>query len=83
MTSLLITLRLAAWFLLLVSLATVPAAETSKPNIVFILADDLGCMDIGAFNPKTFYETPNIDSLAKRGMKFTQGYVACCVWSQG
>ncbi len=67
--------------LLLASLATVHSAETSKPNIVFILADDLGCMDIGAFNPKTFYETPNIDSLAKCGMKFTQGYAACCVCS--
>jgi arylsulfatase A-like enzyme len=52
-----------------------------KPNILFILADDLGQMDIGAFNPKTFYETPNIDGLAKRGMKFTQGYAACCVCS--
>jgi arylsulfatase A-like enzyme len=38
-------------------------------------------MDVGAFNPKTFYETPNIDSLAKRGMRFTQGYAACCVCS--
>ena len=53
----------------------------SKPNIIFILADDLGQMDIGAFNPKTFYETPNIDGLAKRGLKFTQGYAACCVCS--
>jgi arylsulfatase A-like enzyme len=56
-----------------------PAVD--KPNIVFILADDLGQMDIGAFNSKTFYETPNIDGLAKRGMKFTQGYAACCVCS--
>ena len=56
-------------------------AAGARPNIVFILADDLGCMDIGAFNPKTFYETPSIDSLAKRGMKFTQGYAACCVCS--
>ena len=61
----------------------VAAVDTtpSKPNIVFIMADDLGQMDIGAFNPKTFYETPNIDGLAKRGMKFTQGYAACCVCS--
>lgn len=51
------------------------------PNIVFILADDLGYMDIGAFNPKTFYETPNINALASRGMKFMQGYAACCVCS--
>ena len=57
------------------------AAAGAPPNIVFILADDLGYMDIGVFNPKTFYETPNIDSLAKRGMKFTQGYAACCVCS--
>jgi len=56
-------------------------AAEQRPNIIFILADDLGQMDIGAFNPKTFYETPNIDSLAKRGMKFTQGYAACCVCS--
>jgi arylsulfatase A-like enzyme len=38
-------------------------------------------MDVGAFNPKTFYETPNIDSLATLGMKFTQGYAACSVCS--
>ncbi len=56
-------------------------SKPEKPNIVFILADDLGYMDIGAYNPKTFYETPNIDSLAKRGMRFTQGYAACCVCS--
>jgi arylsulfatase A-like enzyme len=52
-----------------------------KPNIIFILADDLGYMDVGCNNPKTFYETPNIDSLAKRGTRFTQGYAACCVCS--
>ena len=56
-------------------------AAPSPPNIVFFLADDLGQMDIGAFNPKTFYETPNINCLAMRGMKFTQGYAACCVCS--
>jgi arylsulfatase A-like enzyme len=62
-------------------LAPLAASAAPKPNIVFILADDLGYMDIGANNPKTFYETPNIDSLAKRGMKFTQAYAACCVCS--
>ena len=65
--------------LVLAPLAGLSAAE--QPNIVFILADDLGYMDVGCLNPKTFYETPNIDSLAKRGMKFTQGYAACCVCS--
>src|ERR1043165_7479780 len=53
----------------------------ARPNIVFILADDLGYMDIGAYNPKAFYETPHIDALAARGMKFTQGYAACPVCS--
>ena len=68
----------------LLGLPSLPAGRAAgppRPNIVFILADDLGQMDIGAFNPKTFYETPNIDGLAKRGMKFPQGYAACCVCS--
>ncbi len=52
----------------------VGAAE--KMNVVFFLIDDLGYMDIGANNPKTFYETPNIDSIAARGMRFTDGYAA-------
>ena len=56
-------------------------AKAAPPNIVFILADDLGFMDIGANNPKTFYETPNIDALAQQGMRFTQGYAACSVCS--
>lgn len=45
-------------------------------NVVFILVDDLGYMDIGANNPDTFYETPNIDGLAASGMRFTNGYAA-------
>lgn len=57
------------------------AADARRPNIIFILADDLGYMDVGAYNPATFYETPNIDALARRGMRFTQGYAACCVCS--
>ena len=44
------------------------AVEDVKPNVVFCLADDLGFMDIGANNPRTFYETPNIDRLAAKGM---------------
>ena len=61
-----------------------PATTTARPvhpNVLFILADDLGYMDIGANNPKTFYETPNVDSLARTGMRFTAGYSACCVCS--
>jgi arylsulfatase A-like enzyme len=56
-------------------------ARAQKPNFVFILVDDLGWMDIGANNPKTFYETPNIDGLATTGMRFTNAYAACPVCS--
>lgn len=51
------------------------------PNVVVFLADDLGFMDIGANNPDCLYDTPNIDRLAKRGMRFTNGYAACPVCS--
>ena len=48
----------------------------AKPSFVLILVDDLGYMDVGAYNPKSFYDTPNIDRLAASGMKFTDGYAA-------
>ena len=51
-----------------------------KPNILFILVDDYGIKDVG-IEGSTFYETPNIDSLARSGMRFTQGYAACSVCS--
>ena len=58
-----------------------PAAEPArKPNIVFILADDLGWMDLGCYGSK-FYETPVLDGLAKSGMRFTTAYAACSVCS--
>ena len=49
------------------------AAAPAKPNIVFILADDLGWKDLSHAG-STFYETPNIDSLASKGMVFSQAY---------
>lgn len=48
----------------------------APPNVLVFLVDDLGYMDIGANNPKCFYETPHIDALAKSGMRFTNGYAA-------
>lgn len=47
-----------------------------QPNIVFVLADDLGWTDINCFDPlhRDYYETPNIDRLAKEGVKFIQAY---------
>ncbi len=61
---------------LLACLCTALPAETEKPNFVFFLVDDLGYMDIGANNPDTFYETPNVNRLAAEGMRFTDGYAA-------
>ncbi|NBB21622.1 sulfatase-like hydrolase/transferase [Runella sp. CRIBMP] len=55
-------------------------AQTKRPNIIFILADDLAQADLGCYgNP--FNETPNIDRIAKSGIKFTQSYSACPVCS--
>jgi len=56
------------------------AQNDEKPNIVFILVDDMGWMDIGA-NGSTFYETPNIDNLASEGVRFTQAYATSPVCS--
>jgi len=55
-------------------------APPKKPNFVFILVDDLGWRDVGCFE-STFYETPNIDRLAREGMRFTDAYAACPVCS--
>jgi arylsulfatase A-like enzyme len=62
-------------------LATPLAAAEPRPNVVIFLVDDLGFMDIGANNPATFYETPAIDTLARDGVRFTNGYAACPVCS--
>ncbi|MEM7477816.1 MAG: sulfatase-like hydrolase/transferase, partial [Planctomycetota bacterium] len=50
--------------------------ESRPPNIVVLLVDDLGYMDIGPNNPNCFYDTPNVDRLAASGMRFTDGYAA-------
>ncbi|MCM0649978.1 sulfatase [Clostridium swellfunianum] len=51
-----------------------------RPNIVFILIDDMGWKDLSCYGSE-FYETPNIDKLAKEGMIFTEAYAACPVCS--
>lgn len=50
-------------------------AKVTQPNIVFIMADDLGWTDLGVTG-SDFYETPNIDRLASQGMLFTNAYAA-------
>ncbi|NNF36964.1 MAG: sulfatase [Saprospiraceae bacterium] len=54
--------------------------EMGLPNIVFLLVDDLGYMDLGCYG-STFYETPHIDRLAGEGMLFTEAYAAAAVCS--
>ncbi len=54
--------------------------ETSNPNILLILIDDLGYSDLGCYGSR-FYETPNIDKLASQGIKFTNAYSASPVSS--
>lgn len=56
------------------------SSSKDKPNIVFILADDMGWADPGCYGNE-FIETPNIDRLASQGIRFTQAYAAAPVCS--
>lgn len=51
-----------------------------KPNVLFILADDLGYHDLSVMGSQ-YYETPNIDRISQEGMTFTEGYATCQVCS--
>ncbi|MBK1828603.1 sulfatase [Haloferula rosea] len=71
----------SAFFGLALAAAMVPlSASARKPNVVFFLCDDYGIMDVG-IEGSTFYETPRIDDLARKGMRFTEGYATCQVCS--
>jgi len=56
-----------------------PQTAETPPNIIFILADDLGYGDIGALNPESRIPTPNIDKLAEEGMMFTNAHAPAAV----
>ena len=71
--------HLIAAFIVVFATAGLRAADR-PPNIVFFLADDLGQGDPGCYG-STFYETPNLDRLAREGAKFTAAYAACPVCS--
>lgn len=58
------------------ALASQAVAAEPRPNVLFILADDLGWADTTLYGHTRFYQTPNIDRLAKRGMTFMQAYSA-------
>lgn len=58
--------------------ASAEAAEAAKPNIIFILADDLGYGDLGCYGQQTI-RTPNLDRMATEGLRFTQCYAGSTV----
>lgn len=77
--------KLTAFIFVLAAIAASPVAQAAdvsakKPNVVFLLADDLGWTGLRCFG-SDFYETPNLDRLAQAGMKFTDAYAACTVCS--
>lgn len=58
------------WFVLLFA----TAAFAQQPNIVIVLADDLGYGDLGSYNPKSKIPTPRLDALARQGTRFTDAH---------
>ncbi len=77
MMSRLLTLQFYALFFLL---PPASADEVSALNLVIILVDDLGWMDLSC-QGSTYYRTPHIDRLAAEGVRFTDAYAACAVCS--
>lgn len=70
---LLISFFILAW-------ASPARSQELHPNVVLIVADDLGWADLGCYGSR-FHKTPAIDRLAREGMRFTQAYAACPVCS--
>ncbi len=66
-------------FLLLITAFASAQAQTEKPNIVYILADDMGIGDVSALNSDAKVSTPNIDALVKNGMTFTDAHTTSSV----
>ncbi len=72
--------RVVVFAMVFTSTSLAQAAISRKPNVIVILADDLGWTDLACFG-SDFYETPHLDAFASEGMKFTQNYSACTVCS--
>ena len=62
------------------SYCQVESGQSKAPNVIMFLVDDLGWRDVGCYGTE-MYETPNIDKLAREGVKFTNAYAACHVCS--
>ena len=63
-------------FLLAASAGAAAPAEAQRPHILFILAHDVGWADTTLYGHTRFYQTPNVERLARRGMVFTRAYAA-------
>lgn len=68
------------WLAVGIGTVGMASAKTQQPNIVIIFADDMGYTDVGCFGARK-WKTPNLDQLAKEGMKFTNFHVAQAVCS--
>ena len=53
----------------------------TPPNVIYILADDMGYGDVSSYNPQGRLRTPHIDALARRGMRFTDAHTSSAVCS--
>lgn len=62
------------YVLMLISLVTLLAKTQDHPNIIYILADDMGYGDVAAYNEGCKFPTPNLDRMANEGMKFTDSH---------
>lgn len=77
--------RLFYWLIVFLAIQLTSVAQErqqtgNRMNVIFFLVDDLGWSDVGCYG-SDFYETPNIDQLAKEGVKFEQAYASCHVCS--
>ncbi len=70
--------KIAAFFSVMVAFTACQEKTQEKPNVIYILADDLGYGDLGCYGQEII-QTPNIDRMAREGMRFTQHYSGCTV----
>lgn len=71
-------LRFATFCALFLFAAATSAGAAEKPNIIFVMADDLGYGDLGSFGQQKI-ATPNLDEMARQGMRMTDFYAGCTV----
>ena len=68
------TVRLLSSIALLLLIAVTISAQNDRPNIVIILADDLGYGDLGSFNRQSKIATPHLDLLVRQGLRLTDAH---------